>query len=95
MERDSNGSRVDVNADGCCVRGGRVGVRSGWVVVLAELRRSCSYCNSPRAGLLRADCVERAFHQPSAWPGLPRCDWPSLVPLCAAKVLNGREKVVV
>jgi hypothetical protein len=39
---DSDGSEMVCNAGGCGLRGGRVSGGSGWVMVLADGRRSCS-----------------------------------------------------
>ena len=66
------------------------------MVVLAELRRSCSSCTVIHPGRAccceRADCVQRArVHQPSAWPGQASADWPSGVPLCAGCIDRLRE----
>ena len=91
---DSNGSRMVCNANGCGLRGGGVSGGGGWVVVLAELRRSCSctVIHPGRAcccGCERAD--ERATCSLRRGPGQAGADWPSGGPLCAGCVEGLRE----
>lgn len=90
---DSNGSRVVCNANGCGLRGGGVSDGGGWVVVLAELRRSCNSCTviHPGRACERASRLRAASEQRASAPGQAGADWPSGGPLCAGCVEGLRE----